>query len=84
MQQLLFGPCYRKMSDDKAKKIRSRRAGGNDENSDELTPEEENSEDSHDENNRSNMKLVEVIPAERVFRVENRTVICIYLIIATY
>jgi hypothetical protein len=73
MQQLLFGPCYRKMSEDKAKKIRLRRAGGKDENSEDQTPVEENSE-SPDENNKSNMKLIEVIPAERTFRVENKMV----------
>jgi hypothetical protein len=77
MQQLLFGPCYRKMSDENARKIKLRRAGGKEENSEEQSPEEENYEKSSGENDKSNMKLVEVIPAERTFRVENKMVIYI-------
>lgn len=75
MQQLLFGPCFRKMSDENARKIKLRRAGGNDESSEEQTPEDEISpEENSGETNKSNMKLVEVIPAERTFRVENKMV----------
>jgi hypothetical protein len=63
------------MSDENAKKIMSRRAGGKEENSEEQSPEDEISpEESSGENNKSNMKLVEVIPAERTFRVENKMV----------
>jgi len=63
------------MSEEKAKKIRLRRAGGKEENSEDKYIEDEgNFDDSPDDYDKPNNKLVEVLPAVRTFRVENTMV----------
>lgn len=72
MQQLLFGPCYRKISKEKHAKIKSRiRQHNEDEKINSYDQEDINEETGEDlEENNSGQK-VEVLPAERTFKVEN-------------
>jgi hypothetical protein len=64
MQQLLFGPCFRKLSKEKAEKLQYRKKKSSSEEEDMSSGEEELGR--KDDN-----KLIEVVPSERTFKVDN-------------
>ena len=70
MQQLLFAPCYRKLSKEKAAKLKSRSPKQENENDEISISEDDTSEEEIKSGNKDD-SLVEVLAPERTFRVEN-------------
>jgi hypothetical protein len=73
MAQLLFAPCKRKLSKEKADKIKNRRIKIDSENIENESKYYEDSDESPIEvdDEKNSKKEVELLPRERTFRVEN-------------
>ncbi len=72
LQQLIFAPCYRNISENKVK-IPSMRTVDKSDKSSEEGNDIENDENNNKNNNKSKKGIL-VLPEQRIFRVENKFV----------